>query len=83
MKESKIAELGMIDILYEIKNTLTNIKLALEFLEADTMTSEARDFYNIIKKSALKIESSVKDLCNSYHELGITLHLPPDKKSTD
>lgn len=78
MKESKIAELGMIDILYEIRNPLTNIKLALEFLEADTMTDEARELYNIIKKSALKIESSVKDLCNSYHELGITLHLPPD-----
>ncbi|MBS1756086.1 MAG: hypothetical protein JSU03_02285 [Bacteroidetes bacterium] len=80
MKESKIAELGMIDILYEIKNPLTNIGLALEFLEAEKVPVETQIFYDIIKNSALKIENSIKELCKSYHDLGITLHLPPDTK---
>ncbi|MEO6127877.1 MAG: histidine kinase dimerization/phospho-acceptor domain-containing protein [Ferruginibacter sp.] len=83
MKESKIAELGMIDILYEIKNPLTNIRLALEFLEAGVVSSETQGFYDIIKNSAVKIESSVRDLCNSYHDLGMTLHLPPDTKELE
>ncbi len=76
-KECKIAELGMMDMLYEIKNPLTNIRLALELLESGN-GEDPTVYYTIIKNSAIDIEGSIKELCNSFSELGFTLHITPD-----
>ncbi|MEO6537939.1 MAG: histidine kinase dimerization/phospho-acceptor domain-containing protein [Ferruginibacter sp.] len=75
--ESKIAELGMLNMLYEMKNPLTNIRLSLEFLEAGT-ANDPKEYYSIIKKSALNIESSIRELCKSFNDLGITIHIGSD-----
>ena len=73
-RESKIAELGMLNMLYEMKNPLTNIRLSLELLEAGT-ANDPQEYYAIIKKSALNIETSIRELCKSFNDLGITIHI--------
>ena len=72
-KQFKIAELGMIDMLYEIKNPLTNIRLSLELLECGTAPQDPHVYYNIIKESAITIESSIREICSSFEELGLSL----------
>ena len=77
-KESKILELGMINMLYDIKNPLTNIRLCLDLLESGSHKQDPVVYYGIMKESAIKIETYIRELCGSFHELGITLHIPPD-----
>lgn len=77
-KECKIAEMGMINMLYEMKNPLTNIRLCLEMLEKAGPVSDREEYYSIMKNSAVVLESSIRDLVNSFSELGITLHIAQD-----
>lgn len=76
---SKIAELGMMNILYQIKNPLTNIRLCLELLESNPIVHNQQTYYAIIKKSTAEIETSIKDICSSFHDLGISLHVETEK----
>ena len=81
-QESKIAQLGMLDMLYEMKNPLTNIQLSLEMLEAGTEDIDPNVYYTIIKNSSLDIEASIKELCKSFNDLGFTLHIESDSHTT-
>ena len=86
--ESKIAELGMINMLTQIKNPITNIRLCLELLESDTVAKNQKVYYGIMRASTRAIELSIRDICNSFHDLGITIHVGTDitnleKKSGD
>lgn len=77
-QQSKIAELGILNILNQMKNPLTNIRLCVDMLE----NKECRDKANcneIIKNSAISLENSIRDLCTSFDELGVTIHLDTDK----
>ena len=77
-QQSKIAELGILNILNQMKNPLTNIRLCVDMLE----NKECRDKANcneIIKNSAISLENSIRDLCTSFYELGVTIHLDTDK----
>ncbi len=75
VQESKIAELGLIDMLYEIKNPLTNIRLSLDLLEAGAAPQDLQIYYKIIKDSAITIETSIRSICSSFDELGFKLHI--------
>ena len=73
-QQSKIAQLGILNILNQMKNPLTNIRLCVDMLE----DKECRDTANcneIIKNSAISLENSIRDLCTSFTELGVTIHL--------
>ena len=77
-QQSKIAELGILNILNQMKNPLTNIRLCVDMLE----NKECRDKANcneIIKNSAISLENSIRDLCTSFDQLGVTIHLDTDK----
>ncbi len=74
-QECKIAELGMLDMLFEIKNPITNIRLCLELLESENSPVDPQKFYKIIKSSAIDIEESVRTLCNTFHENGFSLYI--------
>ena len=76
--ESKIAELGMINMLTQIKNPLTNIRLCLELLESDVPAQNQDVYYGIMRNSTIAIETSIRDICNSFHDLGITIHVGTD-----
>ena len=81
--ESKIAELGMINMLCQIKNPLTNIQLCLELLESATVNQNKEVYYKIMKNSVGEIESTVRSICNSFQELGITLHVGSDTQEIE
>ncbi len=74
-QECKIAELGMLDMLFEMKNPITNIRLCLELLESGNPSGDPEKYYQIIKNSAIDIEDSIRTLCNSFHENGFSLYM--------
>ena len=79
-QQSKIAQLGILNILNQMKNPLTNIRLCVDILE----NNERKDIANcneIIKKSAISLENSIRDLCTSFDELGVTIHLEINRSS--
>ena len=81
-KPSIIAQLGILNILNQMKNPLTNIRLSLNMLENDTDVD--RDKYQeIIKNSAISLEDSIRDLCQSFGDLGVTIHLETDSKGLE
>ena len=77
-KPSKIAQIGVLNILNQMKNPLTNIRLSVDILENNPKDEDILQCKEIIKKSAIKIEDSIRDLCNSFTELGISLHIEED-----
>ena len=81
-QECKIAELGMLNMLFEMKNPITNIRLCLELLEAEECNIDPKNFYKIIKSSAIDIEDSIKTLCNSFHENGFSLYMDSEPEET-
>ena len=76
---SKIAQLGIINILNQMKNPLTNIRLCVDMLEKDDCNDVA-NCKHIIKTSAINLENSIRDLCTSFTDLGLTIHLNVDTK---
>lgn len=76
--QSKIAELGMINMLSQIRNPLSNIKLCVELLESKSGAESTEVYYDIMKKSTAAIELTIRDICNSFHDLGITVHVGTD-----
>lgn len=79
MKHSKIAQMGIVKVLSEIKTPLTNIKLCLDLLQKDAVVENQHVYFEILKNSTASIENAVTDLCNSFNDLGIAIHLPPDE----
>ena len=77
-QQSKIAELGILNILNQMKNPLTNIRLCVDMLENKECGDKA-NCNEIIKNSAISLENSIRDLCTSFDELGVTIHLDTDK----
>ena len=74
---SKIAQLGVLNILNQMKNPLTNIRLCIDMLEDGCY--DVANCNHIIKTSAISLENSIRDLCTSFAELGLTIHLNVDK----
>ncbi len=83
MKKSKLAEMGLIKILSEIKTPLTNITLCIDLLQKDNAAENKHVYYEIMKNSTHTIENSVKDLCKSFSDLGISIYMPPDEQILD
>ena len=77
---SKIAQLGILNILNQMKNPLTNIRLCVDMLEKDDC-SDVTNCNHIIKSSAISLENSIRDLCTSFAELGLTIHLEADNSN--
>ncbi len=77
-QESKIAQLGILNILNQMKNPLTNIRLCVDMLENDNC-SDVANCNHIIKTSAISLENSIRDLVTSFADLGVTIHLEADK----
>ena len=76
-KTSKIVQLGILNILNQMKNPLTNIRLSIDMLEND-LDADKTKYSEIIKNSAIRLEESIRDLCNSFGDLGVTIHLETD-----
>ncbi len=81
-KESKIAQLGILNILEHMKNPLTNIRLSLDMLEYE-IDADRTKYRDIIKKSTISLEESIKDLCKSFDDLGVTIHIETDSPNLD
>lgn len=77
--QSKIAELGILNILNQMKNPLTNIRLSVEMMEDEAEGNECVKYREIIKSSAINLEDSIRDLCNSFSELGLSIHMQTDQ----
>lgn len=83
MKHSKIAQMGIVKVLSEIKTPLTNIKLCLDLLEKDAVVENQHVYFEILKNSTSAIETAVNELCNSFNDLDIAIHIPPDQHRLD
>ena len=79
-QQSKIAQLGILNILNQMKNPLTNIRLCVDMLE-NNESKDADNCNEIIKNSAISLENSIRDLCTSFDELGVTIHLETNRPS--
>ena len=77
--KSEIARMGIVNILNDMKNPLTNIKLCMEMIESDHHENEGKNCNDIIKKNTEKLEASIRDLVKSFEYLGISVHLAEDK----
>ncbi len=77
-KKSTIAELGVINILNQMKNPLTNIRLCAEMIEKQYKSNDGTDCHDIIKKNAIVLEQSIRDLLKSFKELGMSIHVEAD-----
>ena len=71
--QSKIAELGVLNMLNQMKNPLTNIRLCAEMMDSDE--KDCKQYSEIIKNSAIKLEESIRDICNSFEELKLSIHM--------
>ena len=80
-KPSKIAELGILNILNQMKNPLTNIRLSVDMLENDKNTDQSQ-YREIIKNSAITLENSIRELCQSFNDLGVSIHLETDSTNS-
>ena len=81
-KPSKIAQLGILNILNQMKNPLTNIRLSVDMLENETDINRIK-YHEIIKNSAISLEDSIRQICKSFYDLGLTIHLDSDKTSLE
>ena len=77
--QSKIAELGVLNILNQMKNPLTNIMLCVEMMDTGEISQDYLKYKEIIKNSALKLEDSIRDICNSFSELGLSIHMETEE----
>ena len=71
---SKIAQLGILNILNQMKNPLTNIRLCVDMLEEND-SADLANCNKIIKTSAISLENSIRDLCTSFAEIGLSIHV--------
>jgi hypothetical protein len=78
---SKIAQIGILHILNEMKNPLTNIMLCLEMIESNHRENDEKDCHQIIRKSSKALEESIRDLIKSFNDLGISIHLEEDNSA--
>jgi signal transduction histidine kinase len=62
LQKVSITELGMMYTLHELNNPLTNILLCLDLLEIPSPENKKNPYYDIIKKNALAMGESVKDM---------------------
>ena len=76
-KPSKLAELGILNILNQMKNPLTNIRLSVDMQE-NANDIDRIQYQEIIKNSAISLEDSIRELCQSFNDLGVTIHLETD-----
>ena len=79
--KSSIAQIGILHILNQMKNPLTNIMLCLEMIENNqqNIDNEGKDCHEIIKSSSKALESSIRDLIKSFNDLGISVQLGEDR----
>jgi hypothetical protein len=79
--KSSIAQIGILHILNQMKNPLTNIMLCLEMIENNEqdIDNEGKDCHEIIKTSSKALESSIRDLIKSFNDLGISVQLGEDR----
>ena len=79
--KSSIAQIGILHILNQMKNPLTNIMLCLEMIENNQqdIDNEGKDCHEIIKTSSKALESSIRDLIKSFNDLGISVQLGEDR----
>lgn len=75
---SKIAQIGILHILNQMKNPLTSIMLCLEMMESDRQENDEKDCHQIIRNSSKALEESIRDLIKSFNDLGISVHLEED-----
>ena len=76
-KPSIIAQLGILNILNQMKNPLTNIRLSIEMLETGEEPDKVK-YIDIIKNSAINLEDAIRDLCKSFEDVGVIIHLEAD-----
>ncbi|MCY7291794.1 MAG: hypothetical protein LH615_06380 [Ferruginibacter sp.] len=67
--------MGVLNILNQMKNPLTNIRLCVEMMETESEDNECIKYREIIKNSAIKLEDSIRDLCTSFAELKLSIHM--------
>ena len=60
-----------------MKNPLTNIRLSIEMLETGEEPDKVK-YIDIIKNSAINLEDAIRDLCKSFEDVGVIIHLEAD-----
>jgi nitrogen-specific signal transduction histidine kinase len=70
----KIAETGLVGMLHEMNNPLTNIKLCMDLLESCN-EEKKEEYYGIINKNIDNLKTAIQQLSNSFISEGFALHL--------
>ena len=78
---SQIAQLGILNILNQMKNPLTNIRLCVDMLE-EKDCNDISNCNKIIKSSAVSLENSIRELCTSFAEIGLSIHINSYKQES-
>ncbi len=70
-----IAEIGILNILNQMKNPLTNIRLCVEMIENDHTEKDSCEYNRIIKKNAIALEDSIRDILKTFTEMGGSIYM--------
>ena len=62
----KLATMGFVGMLSEMKNPLTSIRLCIDLLESGGQPGE--DYMSIIKKNAAVLEKDIVEMCNYFND---------------
>lgn len=76
--KNNIAESGLVYLLNEMNNPITNIRLSVELLENGNEDMR-QVYYDIIKKNTALLEAAVKELSDTFlQDEGFGMYLKPN-----
>ncbi len=62
----KLATMGLVGMLSEMKNPLTSIKLCIDLIESGD--GDREEYLAMIKKNAGTLEKDILEMCNYFNE---------------
>jgi hypothetical protein len=62
----KLATMGLVGMLSEMKNPLTSIRLCIDLIESGA--EPERDYFEMIKKNAATLEKDLIEMCNYFND---------------
>lgn len=65
---STIIQVGVNHTLEQMKNPVTNIMLCVELLNTETSAKKKKVYYKTIQLSALRLETSIREVCSFFKE---------------
>ena len=72
----KLATMGLVGMLSEMKNPLTSIKLCIDLIESGAEPEQ--DYFEMIRKNAATLEKNIIEMCNYFNDGRFSIHIEND-----